>query len=46
VQAIHAYLDQMWGLAMAAFQAEAVRVAARDAARQPVSDDSQHEEES
>jgi DNA-binding transcriptional ArsR family regulator len=27
VQAIHRYLDQMWGQAMAAFQAEAERVA-------------------
>ena len=26
VQAIHAYLDQMWGQAMAAFQAEAERI--------------------
>jgi DNA-binding transcriptional ArsR family regulator len=27
IQAIHGYLDQMWNQAMAAFQAEAVRVA-------------------
>jgi DNA-binding transcriptional ArsR family regulator len=32
VQAIHGYLDQMWGQAMAAFQAEAERVSERDAA--------------
>lgn len=29
VQAIHGYLDQMWGQAMAAFQAEAERAADR-----------------
>ena len=29
VQAIHGYLDQMWGQAMAAFQAEAQRAASR-----------------
>jgi DNA-binding transcriptional ArsR family regulator len=29
VQAIHGYLDQMWGQAMAAFQAEAERAAVR-----------------
>lgn len=29
VQAIHGYLDQMWSQAMAAFQAEAERVASR-----------------
>ena len=29
VQAIHGYLDQMWGQAMAAFQAEAERAAGR-----------------
>jgi DNA-binding transcriptional ArsR family regulator len=28
IQAIHGYLDQMWNQAMAAFRAEAVRVAA------------------
>ena len=28
VQAIHAYLDQMWGQALASFQAAAVRAAA------------------
>jgi DNA-binding transcriptional ArsR family regulator len=34
IQAIHGYLDQMWNQAMAAFQAEAVRVAgARPAGR-------------
>jgi DNA-binding transcriptional ArsR family regulator len=32
VQAIHRYLDQMWGQAMAAFQAEAERVASALAA--------------
>jgi DNA-binding transcriptional ArsR family regulator len=31
VQAIHGYLDQMWGQAMAAFQAEAERAAGRAA---------------
>jgi DNA-binding MarR family transcriptional regulator len=30
VQAIHGYLDQMWGQAMAAFQAAAGQTAARD----------------
>jgi DNA-binding transcriptional ArsR family regulator len=30
VQAIHGYLDQMWGQAMAAFQAEARRVRQRE----------------
>ena len=34
VQAIHGYLDQMWGQAMAAFQAEGERVA-RAAPEQP-----------
>jgi len=28
VRAIHAYLDQMWGQALASFQAAAVRAAA------------------
>ena len=37
VQAIHGYLDQMWGQAMAAFQAEAARAAggAPSGARSP-----------
>jgi DNA-binding transcriptional ArsR family regulator len=34
VQAIHAYLDQMWGQALASFQAAAVRAAAADDERQ------------
>jgi len=35
VQAIHGYLDQMWGQAMAAFQAEAERAASRAPAGTP-----------
>jgi DNA-binding transcriptional ArsR family regulator len=35
VQAIHGYLDQMWGQAMAAFQAEAERAAGRPSAGIP-----------
>jgi hypothetical protein len=35
VQAIHGYLDQMWGHAMAAFQAEAERAASRVPAGTP-----------
>lgn len=35
VQAIHGYLDQMWGQAMAAFQAEAERRAGRAPAGTP-----------
>jgi DNA-binding transcriptional ArsR family regulator len=35
VQAIHGYLDQMWGQAMAAFQAEAKQAADRPAADPP-----------
>ena len=35
VQAIHSYLDQMWGQAMAAFQAEADRAASRAPADAP-----------
>ena len=35
VQAIHGYLDQMWGQAMAAFQAEAERLAGRAPAGPP-----------
>ncbi len=34
VQAIHGYLDQMWGQALASFQAAAVRAAAADDERQ------------
>jgi DNA-binding transcriptional ArsR family regulator len=42
VQAIHGYLDQVWGQAMAAFQAEAERVAANP--EQDISYDSQQEQ--
>ena len=35
VQAIHGYLDQMWGQAMAAFQAEAEQAAGTAPARTP-----------
>jgi DNA-binding transcriptional ArsR family regulator len=35
IQAIHGYLDQMWNQAMAAFQAEAVRVAGAGPAGRP-----------
>ena len=35
VQAIHGYLDQMWGQAMAAFQAEARRTAGKAPAGPP-----------
>ena len=34
VQAIHVYLDQMWGQALASFQAAAMRAAAADDERQ------------
>jgi DNA-binding transcriptional ArsR family regulator len=34
VLAIHSYLDQMWGQALASFQAAAIRVAAADDERQ------------
>ena len=36
IQAIHGYLDQMWNQAMAAFQAEAVRVAGARPVGRPV----------
>jgi DNA-binding transcriptional ArsR family regulator len=52
VQAIHGYLDEMWGQAMAAFQAEAERAAAKArqvTERQPAvtgtTDDSGYQEE-
>jgi DNA-binding transcriptional ArsR family regulator len=35
LQAIHAYLDQMWGEALAAFQAAASRVTGEQDQRQP-----------
>jgi len=46
VQAIHGYLDQMWGQAMAAFQAEAVRAASRAPAgpQDTISNDRRQEE--
>jgi DNA-binding transcriptional ArsR family regulator len=34
VRAIHSYLDQMWGQALASFQAAAIRVAASTGERQ------------
>ena len=41
VQAIHGYLDQMWGQAMAAFQAEAERAARAAANTAPARDGEQ-----
>jgi len=45
VQAIHGYLDQMWGQAMATFQAEAERAASQAPAgpQDTISNDRQEE---
>jgi len=45
VQAIHGYLDQMWGQAMAGFQAEAERAASQASAgpQNTISNHSQEE---